>query len=338
MAAGNYIVNMELVEYTDNTHNLDAEVYDVVAPNDWRYYSRQNPTCLSPIVKIRNNSKEELTSLKFTYGVSGGTKVVYDWTGSIAANDMTDITLPIADNSFWLGDDKNTFSVNISLPNGKTDEYPDNDGFSCHFNKPDLLPKNFVIAYKSNSYPQNYTISIKDIFGNEVFSRSGSNTDANKKYKDTVNLPEGCYTFVISDDNYGVGLSYWAYDAIGTGSLSFTDLKGKVLKVIEPNFGIQYMYSFSAGSATYVDDRNMDKLLNVYPNPVEKDVNISVSQNLGNVFLYLFDLNGRILQAKQAYVGDNYTDSIDMSSFAPGSYFIVIQGKDYEIKQPFVKK
>lgn len=116
MGNGNYIMAMQLVEYGDANHQVDAEIYDAYAPNNFPLYSPQNPLCVGPKVVIRNNGSSDLTSLKFNYGESGGTRELHS--RPVAPNEKDTISLPISSSLFWMGDLQRKFNLAISEPNG----------------------------------------------------------------------------------------------------------------------------------------------------------------------------------------------------------------------------
>ena len=151
MGNGNYVMAMHLMQYGQSKFNVDAEIYDILTPNMQDDYSRVNPICSGPEVIIRNNGTSDLTSLNLEYFVSGGNTLNYDWTGLIKPNHKEVITLPVLDNSFWIGDVNNIFTVNISEPNGQTDEYGDNNTYKSSFTIPDLYEQGMVFKLKTNN-------------------------------------------------------------------------------------------------------------------------------------------------------------------------------------------
>ncbi|MBK8554588.1 MAG: S8 family serine peptidase [Lewinellaceae bacterium] len=89
--------------------------------------------CKGPVeatVTFENAGTITLTSLHFDYGVEGGQVFGYDWTGSLAPNTFTTITLPGATG---ITPGTYDFIVHISNPNGVTDPRDLNNQYKVHF-------------------------------------------------------------------------------------------------------------------------------------------------------------------------------------------------------------
>ncbi|MDZ7740750.1 MAG: LamG-like jellyroll fold domain-containing protein [Bacteroidota bacterium] len=172
MGNGNYHIAMHLIQYSAPAFENDAELYDVIVPNDWEFYSRKNPACSDPKIIVRNNGIASLTSLDILYGVRGGEQQSYAWEGEIKSMEYGEITLPVPGGFFWFGDSTNVFSVSVENPNGIADEYPDNNTYTTHFNMPDMYNQPLVFWLKTNHQAYRYTIAVKDVLGETVFSRT----------------------------------------------------------------------------------------------------------------------------------------------------------------------
>ncbi len=338
MGNGNYVCAFQLFEYGLNSFDTDAEIYDVIAPNDFDLYSRTNPICLNPTIVIKNNGSEPLSSLSFEYGVSGGEQESYTWhadNNPIAPHKKETIMLPVPEGKFWLGDDQHKFTVKISAPNGKTDEYADNNTYETHFNMPDFYKEGAEIYFKTNLRGNEFGLTIKDLEGNYVYNRQGFDNDA--LIKIPLNYEKGCYTLELTDPAHW-GLSYWAVAQQGDGYFQIRDKNGNMLKNFNPDFGAGIFYSFDLGSFTHVEDQNLDNLINVYPNPAGNYLNIGINYNIGYSKMYVTDIMGNLIFTENVYVGENFTKRIDLDKLAPGSYHIRFVNDKYDIKKSFVKK
>ncbi len=337
MGNGDYKMSFYLVQYGPSTHAVDAEIYNVIAPNNEEYYTRVNPICSEPKVEIRNNGTSNLTSLKFSYTVSGGTAENYNWSGNLAPNETITVTLPVSGSDFWIGNDEKLFTVNISEPNGQQDGYTDNDTYTTRFNLPDLIQKGMIFRYKTNSYPQLYSYLIKDMDGNVVMERKG--LSANKIYYDTLNYDAGCYTFTISEPQYGWGLSYWAVPDIGEGSVNIIEpVTKKVIKAFEPNFGIRCVYSFYLDKYTRIEEPSLNNLMNIYPVPAVDFINVSVSADFGASTIELFNMRGDKVYSSRCDFAAGTAIKVPTESLANGVYFIKISNGKEAISNQFVKR
>ncbi|MFC2129934.1 LamG-like jellyroll fold domain-containing protein [Bacteroidota bacterium] len=242
MGSGNYVTAIHLFEYADLNNEVDAEVYDVIAPSSRDYFSRINPICSNPWVVIRNNGREPLTSLKFTYSIDGGIEEIFNWSGDINSMKYDTINLPISGNEFWFGDSENKFTVTVSEPNGEVDMYEANDTYISDFTKPDIISGRIVLHYKTNLRPEYFTYRIKDVYGGVVFEKS--DLGPSTLYIDSLYLQNGCYTLELLDAAH-YGLSYWAYPAQGDGYFRIFNTTNQVIKDFDPDFGYGITYQFS---------------------------------------------------------------------------------------------
>ncbi len=337
MGNGNYYAAFHLIEYGANAFDNDAEVYNVFAPNDFPYYSRINPRCSEPIVVVRNNGTSALRSLKFKYGVSGGSELSYDWEGNIPPNEMDTVYLPVQSASFWLGDGANKFTVSVSKPNGLEDENPNNDEFSTSFDMPDLYEGTTVFHYKTNNFPQRYTYKIKDINGTTVFEKNSASLAPNKLYTDTLKLPKGCYVLEFLSLDH-TGLSYWAYPAQGSGYFRIYDGSDRMLKNFNPDFGYGIIYAFNLGDATYVGDDGREYLATAYPNPALETLKLAVDYEIGRAKFEIYSENGRLVLSDEVFVSRGFEKIYDIKDLPPGAYYYKLYNANYDVKGRFVKK
>ena len=335
MGNGNYVVSMELFQYSEPPYQLDAEVYDVITPNNWEYYSRKNPICSNPTVVIRNNSTQAINSLKFDYNTIGGTAESYNWSGAIEPFQTKEISLPISSTKFWLNDGTNRFEVRISKPNGHEDEYVGNNYYLTDFTMPDLHNKKLVLWYQTNNRPQDFSLEIKDFNGNVVLKKQF--LSASTLYKDTLNFPDGCYTLELID-YYSYGLSYWAYPEQGSGFLRLQDLDGSVVKVFKADCGRGITYSFSLGEASYVQDKNYNDLINLFPNPSQENVKLLINYSIGYSSIEIYNIEGTLLYSEKAMIGDNFEKQINTSGFSTGTYIVRIKNDKFDLNKQFIKK
>ena len=333
MGNGNYVMAMQLVQYGQPNNNNDAEIVDIISPNNFGYYSRENPICYDPKVLIRNSGASILTSLSFEYSVSGGTTQTYSWTGYLNFMEEEIVKLPIDNEDFWLGDGSNIFNVNISLPSGNADENTDNDYYYSSFTLPDVYDNNFIIMYKSNNLPNENYYEIKDIDGNVVYSRYSS--AASTLYYDTLNLESGCYTLDLYDSGND-GLSYWAYPDQGNGYFRLKKNGGGMLKILEPEFGHHVMHSFSLTHGVSIYENTNEVNIELFPNPANNYVYLDISDYTGNIILKIYDIVGNEVYSENLEVNNVFTKRYDINLFAPGVYYFKALGKDVNFTKSLI--
>ncbi|MCD4730555.1 MAG: T9SS type A sorting domain-containing protein, partial [Bacteroidales bacterium] len=290
MGNGNYVIAMHLVQYNESNFATDAEIYDIVTPGNKDYYSRKNPVCYDPEIIIRNNGTSPLTALDFEYGVSGGIPQNYTWIGHIDPHYKDTIILPVTFSSFWLGDTLSQFNVSISNPNSQMDEYADNNSFQTSFNLPDMYDQPFFFQLKTNNQAYRYHMQIRDVLGNVIIDLD--NLENNTIYRDTIDFTDGCYTLELIDDE-DMGLSYWAYPAQGSGYLRFFNMDSVMIKYFNPDFGRSIFYTFNVGDVSYIQEPNLGKLVNIYPNPFSDNFTIEFDELSGFADIKVYNAQGQ---------------------------------------------
>ncbi len=329
-----YIVSNQLVTYASPAFELDAELVEIQRPTDRVEFSRVNPVCYNPTVKIRNTGTTNLTSLTLSYGVIGNTPKEFSWTGDLAFNETEVIALPIEDASFWVGDGSQLFTAVISNPNGASDEYENNNTKSSHFELPDMYDEQIVIMLKTNNNANENEYFIKDHEGNVIFSRT--DLEDNTSYFDTLDFVTGCYTLEMTDTGND-GLSFWANSGQGSGLLRiFSATEPQMLKSIETDFGKLTNYSYVLGDITYINESKQNALdIIIYPNPSSNMLYVDLGEaKIGDAKIQLLDMNGRIMQEKRIVNAQNNLVAFDLSKYEKGIYLCQIQTD----KQRVIKK
>ncbi|MEA3494878.1 MAG: LamG-like jellyroll fold domain-containing protein [Bacteroidota bacterium] len=327
--SGNYWVTVQLISYDEPNFNLDASIVEVISPNKNELYNRINPICSLPKVVIKNTGKQKLTSLTFDFYVKGGDSESYEWTGELDFMEADTIHLPIPGVEFWETDEeKNIFHVEISKPNGGTDEYSNNNICEREYNIPDVFTEKFIFQLKTNKRAFTNSFTIKDKDGNIVFSRT--NLENTKVYLDTIDLPDGCYTYELLDGDND-GLSFWARPSSGSGYLRLRDVNtGQTLKTFQNDFGRSIIYDFTVAYETNsLDELSRSIFISAWPNPADKELNIETNGfKVKTISLEIFDLQGKKVLSKLINNSKKHSSEvIDVSSLNKGIYFVKVSGE-----------
>ncbi|MFI5201742.1 MAG: LamG-like jellyroll fold domain-containing protein [Candidatus Kapaibacterium sp.] len=334
-----YDPSTQLVSYGAPNFTLDAGIVDIERPSAMIAYGRINPACDAPIVLIRNNGSTALTSLQFEYYVDSGKHLTYNWTGNLAFLDTTSVILPIDSLSFWTSALSGRFHVDISQPNGGTDQYDADNHYSSAFTQPPAYNGIVVVNLHTNNDAQYYYYEVFSMAGDSVFWNS--NFDPTTTYYDSLLLPVGCYTIVMHDDNED-GLNYWANPAQGAGSLSLrgNSKSGKV-HTFNPDFGKGVQYDFSIVSSPLAVGATQPKVehIGLYPNPANGVLNLDLEgMPAGMISLEVSDALGRPLRREQRFTDPLGTlrAGMNLTSMQPGTYFLRITTREGETTKSFV--
>lgn len=149
----------------------DASVSAIVSPSG----SSCNTT-FTPVVTLRNNGSQTLTSLTISYQVDNGTPSTFNWTGSLASLATTNVTLPNVTTT--AGAHTFTASTSNTVNGNQTDANTGNNSNSSTFtvfsNTGQNLP--FTENFESNSFATNsWTIDNPDnSLGWEIVTTAGN--------------------------------------------------------------------------------------------------------------------------------------------------------------------
>ena len=255
-AEGNWDVSSQLISYGAPNHQVDAALEQIIAPSDWELNSRFNPICGAPIIRIKNGGAQKLTAVDIEYGLRGGNKATYTWTGELEFLESADVILPLFDWS--TSDGENIFEVKLSNPNGTVDEYKNNDAHFSRFETVPVFPPEFEVNLRTNNNAaQQYSWTLRKADGTLI--GEASNLQDNRLYTTEFVLEEGCYEFELINRE-GYGLDFWFLrDQLGTGGLQFTSL-GQVIQSFDPDFGNFTRMQFRVGNqpAIKVDKDTLD--------------------------------------------------------------------------------
>jgi hypothetical protein len=319
-----YQIEDQLVSYGAPNFTLDAAVEDILSPSKDQMWSRYNPVCTTPVIRIKNTGSTPLTSLTITYGMNGATPSVYNWTGNLPFMEIEEVTL--GQMNWALG--ASNFTVTISNPNGGADQYANNNSKTTKYTYPPVMPTKLVIEFKTNNYNWEDSYTLTNDAGAIVHSRDGNLMAPNTLARDTLDLPTGCYTLEVTDLGED-GLNFWANSAQGNGYFRFkSGFTGAVLKSWGTDFGGKIYYQFTVGLTSDVADYIFTdhSILNVYPNPSDGHVFIDMSfaeKKDGTV--EIFDVLGKSIYHHQFENLTAESLEADLSEMKPGMYFVTLK-------------
>lgn len=180
---------------------LDAQAQSILSPT-----AGVCDTSVIPVIRIRNNGEQTLTSLDISFSVDGVVQGELIWTGSLDYSLSEEVTLseisPLEGN--------HTFSFTVSNPNGGVDENVENDSVANEFFM-NTTGSGITVSVGGGSWDSEIGWSL-DLNGTVFASGVAGTTDEC--------LPNGCYTFSMTD-SYGDGWNGATY--------TFTDDAGNVL-------------------------------------------------------------------------------------------------------------
>ena len=344
---GNYVFESYVFTYGAPNFTTDVEVSEILAPSNFRLHSRENPMCQRPVVRIRNNGSDPLTSVLFTFGVAGETMETYTWEGSLGFLESVDVTLNYDYSLIYEGPEEEflTFEVSLSMPNGVEDENPSNNATSSNFVRPvvyeygegDDDDNRLILWTQTNAPNWETSYSIYNSEGNSVFE-SPYFPDSYTTYKDTIQLNQGCYTFHLKDTDDD-GLSFFNNND-GNGAMRFKKVSGPFIWAAEPDFGkeIKHTFFWKTGIVS-VDELTaaVHGAIKLYPNPAYQSAFLEVSDMDQDLTLVIQDAQGKIMINEEfKNPGDQFLKRLPISGWADGIYFVTVSDQNQRITQRLV--
>lgn len=329
-----YIVQAQVQYATGPNFQNDAEVMEIMTPTDEFKYHRLNPICrnASPVIVIRNRGGAPLTSLRINY-LAGTTPMSFAWRGNLAFLETAEVTLPAID----LGSGPGTFTVILLDPNGVADEYASNNVAFARYELPKTYSNIVYLSIRTDDYgdlaPDYNGISYElvDLSGNVLYS--GANFADRITHRDTFNLADGCYQFIIRDDVVGDGL----LPIQGTsGNYSLRDNKSQTIinavsagPLYLASFGDREVTTFTVSSASRVDEQKVGSLegVRIYPNPSKGAISIDLGPLAGidGTTLQVSTVLGETILERELTAADPSTILLDLPSRPAGTYIVTIR-------------
>ncbi len=345
---GGYNIVSQLISYSAPNFNTDVSIEDIISPTNDPNYARSNNSCVNPKIKIKNTGTDLITQIVFNYNISGGSVQTYTWTGTLNYLEETVVEFGTS-LLLYNGNLTNQFFVSINQVNGNSgDQNLLNNTYKSTYNTVKVYPNQFIVYFNSNAATSTINPgfnesrwTIKDVNGNIVASRI-NNTNSTVK-KDTVNLPDGCYTFTMDDDGCD-GISWWAYQYYtpnpGTGIIRFTKLGiPVVLKNFNGDFGCQITERFMTSSVvTSIEKTETKANFQLFPNPTKSVINVLFDVNEFQDLNYsITDITGKELKTGQLNTIGSEVYSVNVEDLPSGMYFFTGKFEKAElITQKFV--
>lgn len=311
----NYVIQAYLFQYGDIQFQTDASIEQIARPSTEFEFNRLNPICSNPLIRIRNNGKNELTTVRISYGVTGGPTSEYVWSGTLSFMESAWVELP--SNVVWTSGSGN-FKAEIIEVNGSTDQIAWNNIAYSSYKAPAIIPERFVVSFKSNSAAHESSWKISDANGQIIAQR---NTAApNTLYNDTLDLSPGCYVFEMEDSDKD-GLKFFA-NGDGNGSIRFAraDQLG-TLRSFNPDFGTFIHFSFMVKWGLDNPEESHSENIQIYPNPATDILHIRGAKGYSYT---ISDTNGKKIKSG---IQNEELQQLSISELKAGIYVLKLENK-----------
>lgn len=289
------------------------------------------PTPTNKNVALTNRGTSALTSATINYNIAGGMNQTQTWTGSLAPNETTIITL-LNTASFGI------LNTNIGTTNGTTDQRVSNNTDTATFSPVNYTFTDYVFTLQQDFWGDEITWNIKDATGAIKYSGGPYTSDPSE----TLPLPalitqnwtlanNQCYTFTITDTQ-GDGVCCFG----GDGYYNIKSTNGLITIASGASYGSIDNRHFTNNTL----GTNTIEALNdiyLYPNPTKGIVNINVPSDFGLPnSLTITNSLGQIVNRKEVTEVADLT--VNTSSLSNGIYFITVAKEDQTKTLQFIKE
>lgn len=276
----------------------------------------------TPVVTIRNNGSELLTTADILFSYNGGGTQTINWTGSLSTFQSEQITLT----DFYASNGSNSIDIEVDSPNGETDENPGNNVANSTFTavvEGEIITMDLTL----DCFAEETSWRVEDDNGDVWYSGGGYQNPGNttELVSEDFCLMEGCYELII-DDSYDDGLNGSAFSGCDyDGSMVLSrDFNGAVLAELEEqdsDFGSSVTYPFCAEDVLSIEEQTVDNIISIYPNPSNGKFKVNIDTE-GNKVVTLVDYTGKVIAKKS---NDGKTFNFNETSLSTGVYIIQIK-------------
>lgn len=249
-SGASYSLSAQLITYDSYRRDYDVMIDEIIAPTTNDHFTRFNPICDNPSVRIKNYGKQTLTYCEIEYWVDHTNKFYFNWNGTLLPGETADVVLP---SMTWTNLDPNNmeFFASVNWPNNFPDQFPFNNEVSSMFESPVVFTTNAIrVRFRANNKPEEnaYTITASDgtVVANETSFNPSTFND------EDFFLQNGCYTFEMtdygSDWDAGDGLNWWFNTQNNIETTGFVEFRNGVnnvqLQSFQSDFGAQLRFPF----------------------------------------------------------------------------------------------
>lgn len=223
--------------------NLDAAVSAITTPS-----GSLCQTSFTPVVTLNNYGSTPLTSVQIQYYVDAQTPSTYNWSGSLASNSSTTVTL----NTVTTTAGAHTFTartVSGTLNGSNNDEVPSNDQATSSFSV-NSGSNSVTLTLNMDCWGSETSWEIKNASNTTVASGGPYINNPNgDQFVQSFCLAQGCYNFNIFDsDNDGMSGSQYSNCSVN-GNYTISDGSTTLVQMTAPNanFGSSATHNFCVG-------------------------------------------------------------------------------------------
>lgn len=288
------------------------------------------PAAKNKKVVLANRGTSTLTSATINYSIAGGMNLTQTWTGSLAPNQTTIITL-LNTASYGI------LNTSVSTP-GTTEVRLSNNNDTETFSPVNYTFTNYVFTLQQDFWGDETTWQIKDATGAVKYSGGPYAGKPSERLPLPTVITQNwtladnqCYTFTIFDSQ-GDGICCFG----GEGFYNIKSTNGATLIASGASFSSIDNRHFTTNTlATNTFEASSDIYL--YPNPTKGTLTIEIPSNFGlpNSFKINNSLGQMVSRQEVASANDLI---VNTSSLSNGIYFVTLVKENQKKTLQFIKE
>ncbi len=276
---------------------------------------------------ISNRGNITIDSVTFGYKINNQPIQTFKYVGNIIRNQTKTISIP----SFSINQKDNTIRLFVQAINNTTDQNFKNDTLKSNLYS--FSPsKTLRLDFMTDNYGNELFWQILDSNGNSIFYISPLYPTLNGggTYSKDICLSENsCYQLKLIDsgsDGYCCGF--------GNGSTLITANGGQDTLVYDNTFsGNIRTIPFCVPNYTSINENTLNSTVNVFPNPTDDVLNISMNNNQKIIRISVVDMLGRY----QDFETVESNNKISIKDLPKGIYNLIIETENNRMTKKIVK-
>lgn len=304
--------------------------------NDARATAGNNSTEIcgedfAPEVTILNPGNLNLTSANVSYFLDSDAPTAVSWSGNLATGESDIVATPTYSD---LSPGPHSFTINVSNPNGTTDQNTSNDSFIFNFEvSPSFVTSNLVFNILTDNYGIETTWNVVDGSGNIIAAGPSTPYTNATTFQENITLPVvsgECYTFTIFDDaDDGICCGQF-----GNGNYNLQDDSGNVI-ITGGQFGSSESVLFNIQNPLNINEFDLSRIIQVYPNPVTDILTIDMMTSNDDVTYNIYNTLGQTVG--KGILTANAQHVMNMSEYESGIYFVKLSTTTSAMTQKLIK-
>lgn len=264
---------------------------------------------ISPRFTFKNYGTETLNSVMFVAKDENGTELSSClWEGSLAKGELAEFDFP----AFESNGAANVIVEAMNINGSNEDAYPGDNVCTISLEEAFSLSDAYIkIQLKTGDDPENFRIEIKNMTTGELY-KTLTYESAKKIYTEEIYFPAiACFSLTfINEEGNGMNGGYWGIKNSSNQNLATGNNNSNGFRYELP----MEFYSETVGVDEMIETESM-----IYPNPANKEINVSV-ENMTKVTVY--NSIGQMVFAQDA---SSDVMTISTESMTNGIYYVTIE-------------